>query len=94
MKGATGISAGAGNRVCDTYGVAFGNKAQSGGPLIDGKCDLETFNVRGLAAIALGYNVTADQDHSIAMGKYASNNGFAGTFISALLPAPSSKRTA
>jgi hypothetical protein len=81
VKGAAGFSAGAGNRVCDTYGVAFGNKAQSGGPLIDGKCDPETFNIRGLAAVAMGYNVTADQDHTTALGKFASNNGFSGTFI-------------
>ena len=81
VKGAAGFSAGAGNRVCDTYGVAFGNKAQSGGPLIDGKCDPDTFNIRGLAAVALGYNVTADQDHTTAMGKFATNNGFSGTFI-------------
>jgi hypothetical protein len=81
VKGAAGISAGAGNRVCDTYGVAFGNNAKSGGPLINGKCDPDTFNIRGLAAVAIGYNVTADQDHSTAMGKFASNNGFMGTFI-------------
>jgi hypothetical protein len=81
VKGAAGISAGAGNRVCDTYGVAFGNNAKSGGPLIDGRCDPDTFNIRGLAAVAIGYNVTADQDHSTAMGKFASNNGFHGTFI-------------
>lgn len=81
VKGAAGFSAGAGNRVCDTYGVALGNNARSGGPYIDGKCDPETFNIRGLAAVAIGYNVTADQDHSTAMGKFASNNGFSGTFI-------------
>ncbi|MGC2239067.1 MAG: tail fiber domain-containing protein [Pyrinomonadaceae bacterium] len=81
VKGAAGFSAGAGNRVCDTYGVAFGNKAQSGGPLINGKCDPDSFNLRGLAAIAMGYNVTADQDHTMAFGKFASNNGFSGTFI-------------
>jgi hypothetical protein len=81
VKGAAGISAGAGNHVCDTYGVAFGNKARSGGPLINGKCDPDTFNVRGLAAVAIGYNVTADQDHTTAMGKFATNNGFTGTFI-------------
>jgi hypothetical protein len=81
VKGAAGFSAGAGNRVCDTYGVAFGNKAQSGGPLINGKCDPDTFNIRGLAAVAMGYNVTADQDHTTALGKFATNNGFAGTFI-------------
>jgi trimeric autotransporter adhesin len=81
VKGAAGFSAGAGNRVCDTYGVALGNRAQSGGPLINGKCDPETFNIRGLAAVAIGYNVTADQDHTTAMGKFASNNGFQGTFI-------------
>jgi Chaperone of endosialidase len=81
VKGAAGFSAGAGNRVCDTYGVALGNKAQSGGPLINGKCDPDTFNLRGLAAIAMGYNVTADQDHTIALGKFATNNGFSGTFI-------------
>jgi Chaperone of endosialidase len=81
VKGAAGFSAGAGNRVCDTYGVAFGNKAQSGGPLINGKCDPDSFNLRGLAAVAIGYNVTADQDHTTAMGKFASNNGFTGTFI-------------
>jgi hypothetical protein len=81
VKGAAGFSAGAGNRVCDTYGVAFGNRAQSGGPLINGKCDPDTFNIRGLSAVAIGYNVTADQDHTTAMGKFATNNGFAGTFI-------------
>lgn len=81
VKGAAGFSAGAGNRVCDTYGVALGNNAKSGGPFINGKCDPDTFNLRGLAAVAIGYNVTADQDHSTAMGKFASNNGFAGTFV-------------
>ncbi|HXD32112.1 MAG TPA: tail fiber domain-containing protein [Pyrinomonadaceae bacterium] len=81
VKGAAGFSAGAGNRVCDTYGVAFGNKAQSGGPLINGKCDPDSFNLRGLAAVAMGYNVTADQDHTMAFGKFASNNGFTGTFV-------------
>jgi hypothetical protein len=81
VKGAAGFSAGAGNRVCDTYGVALGNNAKSGGPLINGKCDPDTFNVRGLAAIAIGYNVTADQDHTTAMGKFSSNNGFTGTFV-------------
>jgi trimeric autotransporter adhesin len=81
VKGAAGFSAGAGNRVCDTYGVALGNNAKSGGPLINGKCDPDSFNLRGLAAIAIGYNVTADQDHTTAMGKFASNNGFQGTFI-------------
>ncbi|MFL6210160.1 MAG: tail fiber domain-containing protein [Pyrinomonadaceae bacterium] len=81
VKGAAGFSAGAGNRVCDTYGVAFGNKAQSGGPLINGRCDPDSFNLRGLAAIAMGFNVTADQDHTIAFGKFASNNGFSGTFV-------------
>jgi len=81
VKGAAGFAAGAGNRVCDTYGVAFGNKAQSGGPLINGKCDPDTFNIRGLAAVAMGYNVTADQDHTTALGKFATNNGFSGTFI-------------
>src|ERR671920_310376 len=43
VKGAAGFSAGAGNRVCDTYGVALGNNAKSGGPLINGKCDPDTF---------------------------------------------------
>lgn len=81
VKGAAGFSAGAGNRVCDTYGVALGNNAKSGGPYINGKCDPETFNIRGLAAVAIGYNVTADQDHTTAMGKFASNNGFQGTFV-------------
>ena len=81
VKGAAGFSAGAGNRVCDTYGVALGNNAKSGGPLINGKCDPDSFNIRGLAAVAIGYNVTADQDHTTAMGKFASNNGFTGTFI-------------
>jgi len=81
VKGAAGFSAGAGNRVCDTYGVALGNNAKSGGPYINGKCDPDTFNLRGLAAIAIGYNVTADQDHTMAFGKFASNNGFLGTFI-------------
>lgn len=81
VKGAAGFSAGAGNRVCDTYGVALGNNAKSGGPLINGKCDPDSFNIRGLAAVAIGYNVTADQDHTTAMGKFASNNGFSGTFV-------------
>jgi hypothetical protein len=81
VKGAAGFSAGAGNRVCDTYGVALGSNAKSGGPYINGKCDPDAFNLRGLAAIAIGYNVTADQDHTTAMGKFASNNGFTGTFI-------------
>jgi hypothetical protein len=81
VKGAAGFSAGAGNRVCDTYGVALGNNAISGGPIINGKCDPDTFNIRGLAAVAIGYRVTADQDHTTAMGKFATNNGFQGTFI-------------
>ncbi|HYO91065.1 MAG TPA: tail fiber domain-containing protein, partial [Pyrinomonadaceae bacterium] len=81
VKGAAGFSAGAGNRVCDTYGVALGNNARSGGPYIDGKCDPETFNIRGLAAVAIGYNVTADQDHTTALGKFASYNGYTGTFF-------------
>jgi hypothetical protein len=81
VKGAAGFSAGSANRVCDTWGVALGNKAQSGGPLINGKCDPDSFNVHGLVAVAIGSNVTADQDYTTAMGKYASNNGFAGTFI-------------
>lgn len=81
VKGAAGFSAGAGNRVCDTYGVALGNNAKSGGPLINGRCDPDSFNIRGLAAVAIGYNVTADQDHTTAMGKFASNNGFTGTFV-------------
>jgi hypothetical protein len=81
VKGAAGFSAGAGNRVCDTYGVALGNNAKSGGPLINGRCDPDSFNITGLAAVAIGYNVTADQDHTTAMGKFASNNGFKGTFI-------------
>ncbi|HEY0429404.1 MAG TPA: tail fiber domain-containing protein [Pyrinomonadaceae bacterium] len=81
VKGAAGFSAGAGNRVCDTYGFAMGNKAQSGGPLVNGKCDPDSFNITGLAAVAIGYNVTADKDHSMAFGKFASNNGFSGTFV-------------
>lgn len=81
VKGAAGFSAGAGNRVCDTYGVALGNNAKSGGPLINGRCDPDSFNLRGLAAVAIGYNVTADQDHTTALGKFASNNGFQGTLI-------------
>jgi hypothetical protein len=81
VKGAAGFSAGSANRVCDTWGVALGNKAQSGGPLINGKCDPDSFNIHGLVAVAIGSNVTADQDYTTAMGKYASNNGFAGTFI-------------
>jgi hypothetical protein len=81
VKGAAGFSAGAGNRVCDTYGVALGNNAKSGGPLINGRCDPDTFNIRGLAAVAIGYNVTANQDHTTAMGKFASNNGWQGTFV-------------
>jgi hypothetical protein len=81
VKGAAAFSSGAGNRVCDTYGVALGNNAKSGGPYINGRCDPDTFNITGLAAVAIGYNVTADKDHSTAMGKFASNNGFQGTFI-------------
>jgi hypothetical protein len=81
VKGAAGFSAGAGNRVCDTYGVALGNNARSGGPYINGKCDPDSFNIHGLAAVAIGYNVTADQDHTMAFGKWASNNGFTGTFV-------------
>lgn len=81
VKGAAGISAGAGNRVCDTYGVAFGNNAKSGGPIINGACDPDSFNIQGLAAVAIGYNVTADNDHSFALGKFASTNGFSGTFV-------------
>lgn len=81
VKGAAGITAGAGNRVCDTYGVAFGNNARSGGPFINGKCDTAPFNLRGLAAVAIGYNVSADQDHSFALGKFASTNGFSGSFV-------------
>src|SRR5215213_6216603 len=81
VKGAAGLSAGAGNRVCDTYGVAFGNKAVSGGPLLNGFCDPDTFNIHGLAAVAIGYNVTADRDHSFAFGKFASTNGFSGAFV-------------
>ena len=81
VKGAAGFSAGAGNRACDTYSVAFGNRAIAGGPLVDGKCDPDPFNIRGLAAVAMGYNVTADQDHSFAFGKFASTNGFSGTFV-------------
>ncbi|MBV9492708.1 MAG: peptidase S74 [Acidobacteria bacterium] len=81
VKGAAGFSAGAGNRVCDTYGVALGNNAKSGGPLINGRCDPDSFNLRGLAAVAIGYNVTADQDHTMALGKFASNNGFTGTLV-------------
>jgi len=81
VKGSAGFSAGAGNRVCDTYGVALGNNAKSGGPFINGRCDPDSFNIHGLAAVAIGYNVTADQDHTTALGKFASNNGFQGTFI-------------
>lgn len=81
VKGAAGFSAGAGNRACDTYSVALGNRAVAGGPLVDGKCDPDSFNIRGLAAVAMGYNVTADQDHSFAFGKFASTNGFSGTFV-------------
>jgi hypothetical protein len=81
VKGAAGISAGAGNRVCDTYGVAFGNKAISGGPIINGTWNPDSFNIHGLAAVAIGYNVTADQDHSFALGNFASSNGFKGTFV-------------
>jgi hypothetical protein len=29
----------------------------------------------------MGYNVTADQDHTMALGKFASNNGFSGTLV-------------
>jgi hypothetical protein len=81
VKGAAGISAGAGNRVCDTYGVAFGNNARSGGPFINGACDPDSFNLHGLAAVAIGYNVSATNDHSFALGKFASTNGFSGAFV-------------
>jgi hypothetical protein len=81
VKGAAGFSAGAGNRVCDTYGVAFGNNAKSGGPFVIGACDPDSFNIHGLAAVAIGYNVTADQDHSFAFGKFASTNGHSGSFV-------------
>ena len=81
VKGAAGFSAGAGNRVCDTYGVAFGNNAKSGGPFVNGACDPNSFNIHGLAAVAIGYNVSADQDHSFALGKFASTNGFSGAFV-------------
>ena len=81
VKGSAGISAGAGNRVCDTYGVAFGNKAISGGPIIGNNCDPNSFNIKGLAAVAIGYNVTANNDHSFALGKFASTNGFSGAFV-------------
>src|SRR5678815_1924285 len=81
VKGAAGISAGAGNKVCDTYGVAFGNNAISGGPIINGACDPDSFNIQGLAAVAIGYNVRADKDHSFALGNFASSNGFSGAFV-------------
>ena len=81
VKGAAGFSAGAGNRVCDTYGVALGNKAISGGPIVGNGCDPDTFNIHGLAAVAIGYNVTANKDHAFAFGKFASSNGFSGGFI-------------
>lgn len=81
VKGAAGISAGAGNKVCDTYGVAFGNNAISGGPIINGSCDPDAFNIQGLAAVAIGYNVRADKDHSFALGNFASSNGFSGAFV-------------
>jgi hypothetical protein len=81
VKGAAGISAGAGNRVCDTYGVAFGNNARSGGPFINGACDPDSFNIKGLAAVAIGYNVSATNDHSFALGNFASTNGFSGAFV-------------
>ena len=81
VKGAAGFSAGAGNRVCDTYGVALGNNAKSGGPFVNGACDPDSFNIHGLAAVAIGYNVTADQDHSFAFGNFASTNGFSGAFV-------------
>jgi hypothetical protein len=75
VKGAAGISAGAGNRVCDTYGVAFGNHAISGGPIVGSGCDPDSFNAKGLAAVAIGFNVTANGDHSFALGKFASTDG-------------------
>ncbi|HEU4509917.1 MAG TPA: tail fiber domain-containing protein, partial [Pyrinomonadaceae bacterium] len=81
VRGAAGFSAGAGNRACDTYSVAFGNRAIAGGPLVDGRCDPDDFNRRGLAAVAMGFNVTADNDYSFAFGKFASTNGFSGTFV-------------
>ena len=81
VKGAAGISAGAGNRVCNTYGVAFGNNAKSGGPFVNGRCDPDSFNIKGLAAVAIGYNVSATSDHSFALGNFASTNGFSGAFV-------------
>ena len=81
VKGAAGISAGASNRVCDTYGVAFGNHAISGGPIVGTGCDPDSFNAKGIAAVAIGFNVTANGDHSFAFGKFASTNGFNGAFV-------------
>lgn len=81
VHGTYGFTAGSLNRVCDSYGAALGYKAISGGPLVSGDCDPETVNVRGLGAIALGYNVTADQDYTIALGKFASTNGFSGSLV-------------
>jgi hypothetical protein len=93
VKGAAGLSAGASNRVCDTYGVALGNNAKSGGPYLDGRCHPDTFNIRGLAAVAIGFSVTADQDHSFAFGKFASSNGFSGGFVWGDGAATSSQQT-
>jgi len=52
-----------------------------GGPIVGASCDPDTFNIKGIAAVAIGYNVTANNDHSFALGKFASTNGFSGTFV-------------
>src|SRR5204862_1328798 len=75
VKGAAGFTAGAGNRVCDTYGVAFGNNAKSGGPFMNGKCDPDRFNIHGLAAVAIEYNLQAEKDTYFDFGKITTTNG-------------------
>jgi hypothetical protein len=48
---------------------------------INGAYDPNTFNVHGLAAAAIDYNVTADQDYSFGFGKFASSHRFSGVFV-------------
>jgi hypothetical protein len=48
---------------------------------LETNCDPDTFNIKGLAAVTIGYNVTANGDHSFALGKFASTNGFSGSLV-------------
>lgn len=81
VNGYAGFTAGAANRVCGVYGVAFGSGAQSGGPMVNGRCGPDMLTNTGRAAVAIGENVIADKNYTVAMGRYTSNNGFFGTFI-------------